>query len=320
MDVLLLALAVGVAVALYGVMYVVCVRGAWCKSKRTLHGKTVIVTGGNTGIGKPTALDLARRGARVILACRNKQRAEAAVCDIIKESGNNQVVYMQLDLASLQSVRSFAKTFLKQESRLDILINNAGLHVQGRTEDGLGMIFGVNHIGHFLLTHLLLERLKECAPSRVINVSSMAYRWGHIDFDNVKTHKALRTSSSFMQTVKAYCDSKLCNILFTRELAKGLQGTGVTCYSLHPGAINTELSRYANPIIKILTRPMTFLFFRNPVAGAQTTLHCALQEGIEPLSGRYFSNCAVMDVKAEARDDATAKKLWEISERFCGLS
>ncbi|KPP56388.1 Dehydrogenase/reductase SDR family member 13 precursor-like, partial [Scleropages formosus] len=234
----------------------------------------ILLSGGNTGIGKPTALDLARRGARVILACRNKQRAEAAVCDIIK----------------------------------------------GRTEDGLGMIFGVNHIGHFLLTHLLLERLKECAPSRVINVSSMAYRWGHIDFDNVKTHKALRTSSSFMQTVKAYCDSKLCNILFTRELAKGLQGTGVTCYSLHPGAINTELSRYANPIIKILTRPMTFLFFRNPVAGAQTTLHCALQEGIEPLSGRYFSNCAVMDVKAEARDDATAKKLWEISERFCGLS
>ncbi|XP_029111203.1 dehydrogenase/reductase SDR family member 13-like isoform X1 [Scleropages formosus] len=318
MDVLLLALAV--IVPLYGVMYLVCRRGAQCESKSTLYGKTVIVTGGNAGIGKATALDLARRGARVILACRNKQRAEAAVCDIIKESGNNQVVYMQLDLASLQSVRSFAETFLKQESRLDILINNAALMLQGRTEDGLGMIFGVNHIGHFLLTHLLLERLKECAPSRVINVSSMAYKWGHIDFNSVETHKTLRTSNSFMQLFKAYCDTKLCNILFTCELAKMLQGTGVTCYSVHPGAVHTEFTRNFPTIAKILTRPMTFLFFKDPMAGAQTTLHCALQEGIEPLSGRYFENCAVMDVNAEARDDATAKKLWEISERFCGLS
>lgn len=291
-----------------------------CESPVQLHGKTVVITGSNTGIGKATALNLAKRGARVILACRDQQRAEAAVSDIKKESGNNEVLYMHLDLADLQSVRSFAENFLRTEPRLDILINNAGLVVRGKTKEGIGMIFGINHLGHFLLTLLLLERLKEGGPSRVVNVSSDAHRVGTIDFDCINAHKKLRKGDSAMALFMSYSDSKLCNVLFTRELAKRLEGTNVTCYSLHPGAIKTEIGRHSNLWWKLILYPITTLFFLDVESGAQTSLHCALQEGIEPLSGRYFSKCAVQEVYAKAKDDATAKKLWELSERLCGLA
>ncbi|XP_040050397.1 dehydrogenase/reductase SDR family member 13 [Gasterosteus aculeatus] len=309
--------------AVIGVAYIyrhVVVKGKRCTSEAKLHGKTVIVTGSNTGIGKTTAIDLAKRGARVILACRSKLRGEAALEEVKNKSGSNQVVFMPLDLGSLQSVRSFAETFLKSEPRLDILINNAGIFLQGRTEDGLGMMFGVNHIGHFLLTNLLLDRLKECGSSRVVNVSSMAHNFGKIDFDCLNTHKALGLGTSFMQQLQVYSDSKLCNILFTHELAKRLQETKVTCYSLHPGAINTELTRNTDSLIKMLLKPLTLFFFKNTDQGAQTTLHCAVQEGIELFHGRYFSNCSVKQVYAKAKDDAAAKKLWELSERLSGLA
>ncbi|XP_066551815.1 dehydrogenase/reductase SDR family member 13-like [Amia ocellicauda] len=310
----------GLVVCLYQCIYYAFFSGVFCKSPTRLQGKTVIITGGNTGIGKATAVDLARRGARVILACRNKQRAEAAVLDIKKDSGSSAVVFMQLDLASLQSVRSFAETFLKTEPRLDLLINNAGVVDAGRTVDGFGLIFGVNHLGHFLLTCLLLERLKEGDPSRVINVSSTAHRSGQIDFDCINTHKDLGLGDSFYRIMKTYGHSKLCNVLFTHELAKRLQGTNVTCYSLHPGIVKTEMGRNFNPWIKAAFEPIGRLFAVDAEAGAQTTLHCALQESIEPLSGRYFSNCAVQEVGAKARDDAVAKKLWEVSERLTGLA
>ncbi|XP_035288516.1 dehydrogenase/reductase SDR family member 13-like isoform X3 [Anguilla anguilla] len=225
----------GIVAGIYIIVYNVLIKRQRCKSSTTLHGKTAIVTGANTGIGKATALELAKRGARVILACRSQERAEAAIRDIKRESGNAEVVYMQLDLASLQSVRSFAETFLKTEPRLDLLINNAGLLVEGKTEDGFGMIFGVNHLGHFLLTLLLLERLKECGSSRVINVSSKGYTFGTVDFNYLSTHKELGVGGSGYRLFKLYCHSKLCNVLFTHELAKRLQGTSVTCYSLHPG-------------------------------------------------------------------------------------
>ncbi|XP_061637550.1 dehydrogenase/reductase SDR family member 13-like [Phyllopteryx taeniolatus] len=298
----------------------VVVKGKRCTSEAKLHGRTVIVTGSNTGIGKTTAVDLAKRGARVILACRNRQRGEAALAHVKQESGSNQVVFMQLDLGNLKSVRSFAETFLRSEPRLDILINNAGIYMAGRTEDGLGMMFGINHVGHFLLTNLLMDRLKECEASRVVNVSSLGHNFGKIDFECLNKHKALGLGTSFMEVLQAYCNSKLCNVLFTHELAKRLQGTKVTCYSLHPGSINSELARNTNSLFQILLKPITALFFKNTVQGCQTTLHCALQEGIEHLSGRYFSNCTVREVYSKAKDDAAAKKLWEISERMCGLA
>ncbi|NP_991211.1 dehydrogenase/reductase (SDR family) member 13 like 1 [Danio rerio] len=286
-----------------------------------LYGKTVIVTGGNTGIGKATATALAVRGARVILACRSKQKGEEAAKEIRTESGNDDVIFMQLDLASQKSIRSFAETFLKTEPRLDLLINNAGLAAAGRTEDGIGMILGVNHIGPFLLTNLLLERLKECAPSRVVNVSSCGHDLGTIDFDCINTHKKLGLGSSDGDLFRAYTHSKLCNVLFTHELAKRLEGTNVTCYSLHPGSVRSELGRditewHARVLLTVVSK----FFATDPVSGAQTTLYCSLQDGIEHLSGRYFSDCQLVQVKAEARDDGVAKKLWEVSEKLCGMA
>ncbi|CAB1349108.1 unnamed protein product [Coregonus sp. 'balchen'] len=297
MSVLLSILAVGIA--LYLILYYNVIRGSRCMSSVTLKGKTAIVTGSNTGIGKATALDLAKRGARVILACRSKPKAEAAVYDIRRDSGSNEVVFMQLDLGSLKSVRSFAETFLKTEPRLDLLINNAG---------------------HFLLTCLLLDRLKECGPSRVVNVSAYLHRLGSVDFALLGTHKDLVPGQSTWHNFRAYCHSKLCNVLFTRELANRLEGTSVTTYSLHPGVIHTEFGRNLKLWLRLFLEPITKLFFMDTERGAQTTLHCALQEGIEPLSGRYFSSCALQEVGAKGRDDALARKLWEVSERLSDLS
>lgn len=317
MSVLLCVLAG--TVAFYVLVYYSVFRGARCQSPVNLNGKTAIVTGSNTGIGKATALELSKRGARVILACRNKEKAEAAAFDIRRESGNNQVVFMQLDLASLKSVRNFTEGFLKSEPRLDILINNAGMMGPGHTEDGFGMAFGVNHLGHFLLTNLLLERLQRCGPSRIINVAALLHRFGNIDFPLLASKKDLVSGQSTWHNFQAYCNSKLCNVLFTRELANRLEGTGVSCYSLHPGVISTELCRSLSQWLQILLMPFAKLLFLDPEGGSQTTLHCALQEGIEPLSGRYFSNCALQQVGAKGRDDAVAKKLWEVSERLSSL-
>ncbi|XP_076833226.1 dehydrogenase/reductase SDR family member 13b.1 [Brachyhypopomus gauderio] len=312
-------LAVGVIIGVCVLIRTV-VSGPRCTSKVKLKGKTVVITGSNTGIGRETAVDLARRGARVILACRSKVRAEAALAIVKRDSQSNNVAFMQLDLASQKSVRNFAETFLKSEKRLDILINNAGVYKQGTTEDGLGLMFGVNHLGHFLLTNLLLDRLKECGPSRIINVASMVHTYGNLDFSLLSAHKEFGTGDSFLDVLRIYNNSKLCNVLFTHELANRLRGTNVTCFSLHPGAVSTELSRSLRPVVKHLLKPVIALFFKDACAGAQTTLHCALEEGIEGLSGRYFSDCAVRKVQRKARDDAVAKKLWEVSERLCSLS
>ncbi|KAM6946316.1 dehydrogenase/reductase SDR family member 13-like [Aplochiton taeniatus] len=307
-------------VLLYIIFYYNVLKGARCKSCVTLEGKTVIVTGSSSGIGKATALDLAKRGARVIMACRNKEKAEGAVYDIRRKSGNIEVVFMQLDLGSLRSVRSFAETFLKTEPRLDLLINNAGMMGPGHTEEGFGMAFGVNHLGHFLLTNLLLEKLKQCSHSRVVNVSALLHCLGTVDFSLLVSLKDLVPCQSAWHNFKAYCDSKLCNVLFTRELANLLEGTGVTCYSLHPGVIDTDLCRDMGLWQQLLIKSLFKIFFMDTEEGSQTTLHCALQEGIEAFSGRYFSSCAVQEVGIKGRDDAMARKLWEISERFTGLT
>uniref|UniRef100_A0A3B5L918 Dehydrogenase/reductase (SDR family) member 13b.1 n=1 Tax=Xiphophorus couchianus TaxID=32473 RepID=A0A3B5L918_9TELE len=307
-------LVVGVVIGVAYIYRHIVVKGKRCTSKAKLHGKTVIVTGNSTFFFSTALLSLVLSLSYWFLSCEGTVEGCAVSLD-----GSSQVVFMQLDLGSLKSIRSFAESFLKSEPRLDILINNAGICLQGQTEDGFGLMFGVNHLGHFLLTNLLLDRLKECAPSRIINVSSMAHNFGKIDFDCLNSHKALGLGTSFIRLLQIYCDSKLCNALFNHELAKRLRGTQVTCYTLHPGAISSELGRNTGLFLQIVLKPITTFFFKNTVQGCQTTLHCALQEGIEPLSGRYFSNCTVRDLFAKARDDAAAKKLWEISERLCGL-
>ena len=214
--------------------------GGVCRSQAKLDGKTVIITGANTGIGLETAVDLAKRNARVILACRSVERGETAAVEVRKRSGNDNVVFVQLDLASLDSVRECAAKILEEEPRIDILINNAGimgLPERQLTQDGFEMQFGVNHLGHFLLTNLLIDRIKEVPSARIVNVSSKAHSGGNLDFDNLNSEK------SYIHWV-AYGTSKLANILFTRSLAKRLEGTRITANSLHPGVIMTELGRH----------------------------------------------------------------------------
>uniref|UniRef100_A0A3Q3A9K7 Si:dkey-23o4.6 n=1 Tax=Kryptolebias marmoratus TaxID=37003 RepID=A0A3Q3A9K7_KRYMA len=196
------------------------IAGGVCRSLVRLDGKTVLVTGANTGIGKETCRDLAGRGARVVMACRDLPRAERAAEEIRRSTGNGNVVIRHLDLASIYSVTQFAKDFLGSEDRLDILINNAGVMMCPRwiTEDGFETQMAVNHLGHFLLTNLLLPMLKSSAPSRVINVSSIAHQGGHIDFDD------LFFSRKTYSPLESYRQSKLANVLFTRELARRLRG------------------------------------------------------------------------------------------------
>ena len=219
------------------------VGGCVCRSKARLDGKTVIITGANTGIGLETAVDLAKRNARVILACRSVERGETAAVEVRKRSGNDNVVFVQLDLASLDSVRKFAAKILEEEPRIDILINNAGIqtpHVS-RTEDGFECHMGVNYLGHFLLTNLLLECLKKAPSARIVNVGSVLYkRCEMFKFDQMNSDDPKRVCT---RNNIAYNQSKLAIILFTRALAKRLVGTDMTVNVLRPGLVKTELAR-----------------------------------------------------------------------------
>ncbi|XP_008122461.2 dehydrogenase/reductase SDR family member 13 [Anolis carolinensis] len=308
-------LALGLLLGLYTLFYRTFIKGKECRNKTSLRGKTVLLTGGNSGIGKATALDLARRGARVIVASRNRKLGESAVSEIRKESGNNEVIFMSLDLGSLRSVRAFAEAFLQSELKLDILINNAAVICKGKSEDGFDVTFQVNHLGHFLLTHLLLDRIQQCSPSRVVIVSSDVHRRGTIDFQ--KVHKPVE---GYLNAFQSYCNSKLANVLHVRELAKRLEGTGVTFYAVHPGAVHTNALRYSPAWVQYPYLVFTWLFFRDANNGAQTSIYCATEPGLESLSGSYFDNCRRADTGPLGRDDALATKLWEFSERLVGLS
>lgn len=180
-------------------------------------------------------------------------------------------------------------------------------------------MFAVNHLGHFLLTLLLLERLKSAGSARVVTVASSRYRRAELDLTVLMEHRDSALGSTYSRLYRKYCNSKLCNILFTWELSRRLQGSGVTCYSLHPGLIRTELGRHLGFWIRVFLMPFLYLFFMDPESGAQTTLHCALEQGIEHLSGHFFSRCSPqLDVRSEVKDD-DAVRLWELSEVFCGL-
>ncbi|KAL4657269.1 retinol dehydrogenase 12-like isoform X1 [Arapaima gigas] len=287
--------------------------GQWSSSER-LPGKTVIITGANTGIGKETARDLAKRGARIIMACRDTAKAEAAQKEIIEDSGNQDVVVRRLDLSDTKSIREFAEAVNKDEKHINILINNAGVMMcpYAKTADGFEMQFGVNHLGHFLLTYLLVDLIKRSAPARIINVSSMAHSWGTIRLDDINSEKSYDTR-------KAYGQSKLANILCTRSLARRLQGTGVTVYALHPGIVQTELGRHLNTPLKIawkVVRPFT----KNSMQGAQTSIYCAVAPELEKESGGYYSDCAPATCSTDAADDEMAQKLWELSCKMLGIT
>ncbi|KAK5921513.1 hypothetical protein CgunFtcFv8_018871 [Champsocephalus gunnari] len=294
------------------------IAGGVCRCSTRLDGKTVLITGANTGIGKETSRELAARGARVVMACRDLTRAETAAEEIRQTTGNGNVVIRHLDLSSLYSVRQFSKEFLQTEDRLDILINNAGVMMcpLWLTEDGFETQLAVNHLGHFLLTNELLPMLKSSAPSRVVTVSSIAHKGGQVHLDD------LSFSSRSYSPLKSYRQSKLCNVLFSRELSSRSRGSGVSSFCLHPGVIRTELGRHVEswlPLLGSLLSLPSLLLMKTPQQGAQTTLYCALTPGLEGKTGGYFSDCAEKEVAPEGRDDFMARRLWEESARLVGL-
>jgi NAD(P)-dependent dehydrogenase (short-subunit alcohol dehydrogenase family) len=264
-----------------------------------------VVTGGNTGIGKATVAGLAQRGATVVIACRDVGKGKAALKEIAAKTGVSELHVMRLDLASLESVRSFAAAFTARFTRLDVLVENAGVMTQKRqlTADGFEMNFGVNHVGHFLLTELLLPLLKASAPSRIVVVSSNMHSSGKIDFDDIAMEKSWSGS---------YPRSKLANMLFVRALAKRLGGTKVVVNGLHPGVISTDLARdYAAPI-----RLMAKWFFKSPEQGARTSLYLATAPEMAEISGRYFADAKEKRPGAAALDDVLAERLWTETERL----
>uniref|UniRef100_A0A336LUI6 NADP-retinol dehydrogenase n=1 Tax=Culicoides sonorensis TaxID=179676 RepID=A0A336LUI6_CULSO len=293
-------------------------QGAKFQNPIRADGKIVIITGANTGIGKETAKELAKRGAHVYMACRSMKRCEEARDEILLDSKNPNVHCRECDLASFESIKKFVKQFKDEEKRLDILINNGGVMRCPRmfTKEGIELQIGVNHFGHFLLTTLLLDYLKKSAPSRVVVVSSLAHTRGRLKVDDLNSDKSYDSG-------EAYNQSKLANILFTRALAKRLVGTGVTVNALHPGVVSTELGRHMSlfnsTMGKLFVQPFLWPFMKTPIAGAQTTLYAALDPDLEKITGKYFSDCQLKDVAEQALDEKMAEWLWQVSEKWVQL-
>ncbi len=279
----------------------------------SMDGRVCLITGANSGIGKAAATELAKMGATTVLVCRSRERGEAALAEIKKQNGNGSAELMIADLSSLQAVRQLADQFRRRHSRLHVLINNAGLFNVRRhmTADGYEVTFATNYLSPFLLTDLLLDELKASAPSRIVNVSSIAHYGGHIDFEDLNEETGY---SGF----KAYSQSKLALILFTRLLAKKLEGTGVAVYSLHPGAVATNIwSRPAGPIGFITAVPK--LFMASPKKGAQTVVYLASFPNPEGASGEYYERKRVKKSSSESYDSGVAERLWDTSTRLTGL-
>jgi retinol dehydrogenase-14 len=278
-----------------------------------MGGKTALVTGGTSGIGKASAVAFAAMGANVVIVGRNLERGEAALRDIKGQSHSDSVELMLADLSVQGEVRRLADQFLERHERLDVLANNAGLVQSRRTEtaDGIETTLAVNHLAPFLLTNLLLDRLKESAPSRVITVSSEAERMGNIDFDDIQSRQKYKGFA-------AYGKTKLANIMFTYELAERLKGTFVTANCLHPGAVGTNFGKNnAGPMALFfrLAKP----FMRSPERGADTLIWLASSTDVDGVSGKYFSDRKEIEAKEIVNDPAARRRLWELSEELTGL-
>ena len=285
-----------------------------------MHGKTIVVTGGNSGIGKETAIALAAMGAHVVMTARNVEKGRAALAELRTRAtgtaGTAEVA--DLDLASFASIRTFADDLLQRHPRVDVLVNNAGVVSSRRAEtrEGFELTFGVNHLGHFLLTTLLLDRLRQSAPSRIVTVASGAHRSarGGLDFDDLQ-------ATRHYGVMRAYAASKLANIYFSRELARRLDGSGVTSNALHPGFVASNFAREGDAgrlgeIATSLLRP----FAISPARGALTSVHLASSTEVEGVTGGYFYKCKPARISNAAADDSAAARLWTLSEELVSVA
>ncbi|XP_050346902.1 retinol dehydrogenase 11-like [Nymphalis io] len=283
-----------------------------CHCEKKIKKEVVIITGANTGIGYYTALDLAAKGARVILACRHEGKGLSVRDRIITSTGNSNVVYKHLDLSSLTCVRTFANDVIRTEDRLDILINNAGTYGASDkyTEDGIVEGLQVNYFGHFLLTLLLFNLLKKSKPSRIINVSSILHYYGFIKIDHINEigRKDLIT----------YINSKLCSVLFCVEFARRFHGSGVVCNSAHPGMIDTAISAQANFFFKWMFKICCWICYRSTEEGVRTITHLAVSKECENISGKFYMNCVPRYLFPNARNPSVASSLWSLSEELVG--
>jgi retinol dehydrogenase-12 len=277
-----------------------------------MDAKTVVLTGASSGIGKQVTLELAKQGAHVVMACRSLEKGEAARAELEAATGGaGRLEVRELDLSSFDSIRAFAEKANADLARIDVLVNNAGIFPQkaGKTREGFESQFGVNYLGHFLLTHLLLDKLRASAPSRIIHVTSALHTKGKLDFESFRGEKPYKSSP-------AYNQSKLANLIFSNELARRLEGSGVTSNSVHPGAISTEITRDLPWIV----RKGIGLVFKSVEEGVQGPLMLATDPALADATGRYWEQTEEKTPSEAAQDPALGARLWEFSEQACGIS
>lgn len=283
-----------------------------------MEGKICLITGSNSGIGKATAIGLAKMGATIVMACRSKKKGEDALQEIKTKSGNNKIDLMIVDLSSQKSIHNFVKNFKKHYNKLHVLINNAGVHCFKREEtiDGFEMNFAVNYLAPFLLTNLLLDVIKASAPARIINISSRYHRYATLEFEDLQSKKSYKFS--YKTGAIAYCKSKLALTIFTYELARKLEGTGVTVNCLCPGVVRTNLIKEKIPLpIKILSHLMVHQ--KTPEEGAETPIYLASSPDVEGITGKFFVDKKIMPEYQSCYNRRTAQRLWEISEKLTGF-
>ncbi|HEY4941179.1 MAG TPA: SDR family oxidoreductase [Rhizomicrobium sp.] len=280
-----------------------------------MQGKTIVVTGGTSGIGEVAALRLAEQGARIVLIARDRQRADATLAKL--RAANPSAIHTSHlgDLSVIAEMKRVAGEVANAEETIDVLVNNAGAVFLSRrlSADGLEMTFATNHMAYFVVTNILLDRLKATPGARIVSTASDAHKSGKLDFDDLQLAKNFGVA-------RAYGTSKLCNILFTRELAKRLDGTSVTANCLHPGFVGTRfgLNNARSGAMKLLQRTI-MLFGISPEAGARTIIHLAASPDVATISGEYFYKCKVAEPSLAAQSDEDAKRLWDVSAKLAGV-
>ncbi len=285
------------------------------KLDRSMVGKIALVTGANSGTGLWTAIGLAKKGARVVMLCRNKKRGEEALIEVKKLSRNQEVDLMLCDLGSLESIRSFSKEFHEKYDRLDILVNNAGVTLPKReeTKDGFELQFGINHLGHFLLTNLLLDVIRKSESGRIVVVSSGAHKAGKIHFKDLQLKKSFNM-------IKAYGQSKLANLLFAYELSHRLKDENITVNALHPGAVATDMGINRDTGFGEFVTKKLKPFFQTPEEGSSTAVYLATAKEVEGITGKYYYKMKPIESSRESYSRSLQKKLWQISEVLVGLA